>query len=329
MPLKTLFFSLLVTLSFLAQAEQRKILVIESYHAEYPWDASYMEGLRAVLGEKYAIDTFQMDTKRIPKSEFQGKADAAFARFEASKPDLVILGDDNAFKFLAEKINASGTPTVFLGINSNPRNLNLAKMNQVTGILERPLYKRGISEIGRMMNNKVSKILVLFDSGTTSQAAVEETFKNNTSIEISGIQVDLKLIGDLDEWKQTVNSAKDNDYNAIVVGLYHTIVDTQGASQPAAEVLQWTSENAPVPIFGFWDFSVGANATAGGLVLFGQTQGEAAAEMADQILSGAAKPADISPKVGDKGRYFFSKAQLAKWQIQLPADIQKKATLIE
>lgn len=83
-------------------AESRQILVIESYHAEYPWDQSYLAGLRDKL-PGYQIHTFEMDTKRLPKSEFDTQAEKAWRRFEEIRPELVVLGDDNAVKleFLA------------------------------------------------------------------------------------------------------------------------------------------------------------------------------------------------------------------------------------
>ncbi len=50
--------------------------------------------------------------------------------------------------------------------------------------------------------------MILFDSGTTSQASVREVFTGKSSISISGIQVDLKLINNISIWKETVLKAK-------------------------------------------------------------------------------------------------------------------------
>lgn len=67
---------LLLCLVFSSQAFAAKVLLIESYHSEYPWDQSYIQGLTAALTNTIELDTFQMDTKRIPKIKLCGKSDS-------------------------------------------------------------------------------------------------------------------------------------------------------------------------------------------------------------------------------------------------------------
>jgi hypothetical protein len=309
-------------------AARDTILVIESYHAQYPWDKSYKEGLENVLGTGYNLKYFQMDTKRIPKSEYQRKDDEAWDTYTSLEPRLVILGDDNALKFLGPRFAKTKTPIVYLGINNNPRDYHMDNKENITGILERPLLKRSISVLDQILQPKPKKILVLFDNGTTSQVSLIEYFGNKTVIDISGISVKLELIGDRKKWEQVVIDAQKNGFDAMVVGLYHTVFDAQKKHVPADELLKWTSAHSPVPPFCFWDFSVGSDKTIGGLVLFGKTQGEKAGKIALDILSGK-KPSDIMPQIGEKGRYFFSRSQLKKWGIQLPDRIVKKASFMD
>ncbi len=320
----TLFFSLAI--SGLVQA-QKKVLVIESYHSTYPWDASYLQGLQETLGSIAKIETFQMDTKRLPKTSYQAQADKAWKVFQDTKPDMVILGDDNAFKYMAKKIDNTNTPIVFLGINSNPRSIGLSEMKHVTGILERPLFKRNIIELQKIMGGKMNSVLVLFDSGNTSKAAVESAFHDKTTVNIDGIKVHLKMIGNFDDWRQIIKSAPTR-YDAVVVGLYHTLVDASGKHIPADEVLAWTSSNSKIPLFAFWDFAVGKGKTAGGLVLFGKVQGQQAGETAKKIFAGA-QPESILPAIAKKGRYYFSKSELKRYNLKLPAEIEKNAELVD
>lgn len=316
-----------LVVSFSALAAQ-KVLVIESYHSEYLWDQSYLKGIRDTLGNEYQVLTFQMDTKRVPKDEYQAKADQAWAYYEETKPDIVILGDDNALKFLGQRFNDSGTPTVFLGINSNPRALGVQKMKNVTGVLERPLFKRNIANLNKIMGGKLRSLLVLFDSGNTSKAAVDEAFKGKSTLKVGKVKAKLQLIGEEERWHQVVKDAKAAGHQAIIVGLYHTIVNDAGKHIPANDVLSWTSENTSVPAFSFWDFAVGKGKGIGGLVIFGEEQGQLAAGMVKKILSGA-KPSEITPIIAKKGRYYFSQAELDKWQLTLPEAIKAKATIID
>lgn len=303
------------------------VMVIESYHAQYPWDQSYLEGLRETLGDRATISTFEMDTKRLPKEQYQAQADKAWEAFLQRKPDLVVLGDDNALHYLARKIDQTGTPVVFLGINSNPRYAGLAEMHNVTGILERPLFKRNITEIKRIMGDKLKSALVLFDSGNTSQASVEGAFQNQTHMSVSGVKVKLELVAKKEQWQALILTAAEQ-YDAIIVGLYQTLTDAQGQNADAGEVLHWTSENSKVPLFAFWDFSVGQGKTAGGLVLAGKVQGQDAGQVVLRILNGE-KPSAILPAIAQNGRFLFSKSEIERWGLVLPPAISGTATLID
>ena len=325
----TLIIILSYTLPISAQEE--KILIIESYHHTYPWDASYKKGLEKILGKRYDLVTFEMDTKRIPKSEYETQADLAFDTYKQLNPELIILGDDNALKYVGPKFVNTKTPVVYLGINQNPRNYGMFGPENITGVLERPLMKRSIVYLSEIYTSDLKKVLIMFDNGTTSHSSVEQVFRGRHSITIAGIQADLKQIRHLQEWQQTVLNAKDEGYDAIIVGLYQTIVDGNGDHVPSDTLIAWTSKNTPIPPFGFWDFTVGPKKTIGGLVLFGEVQGETAGKMAIEILTKGKIPYEIRPVVAKKGRLLFSTSQLERWQekISLPEKIKSEATFIE
>lgn len=312
--------------SLMASAEKR-VLVIESYHQTYPWDASYIEGIEEVLGSNHLIRTFEMDTKRLPQSMHQAQADKAWAYFQEFMPDLVILGDDNALSFLGKKISDTGTPTIYLGINRNPRDLGLYRQENLTGILERPLFKRNIAELNRIMDSKLNSVLVLFDSSATAQAALKESFKNNRDFKIGATRVTVQFISTQQAWEQAVQSAH-AEHDAMIIGLYHTLINANGEHVPADTVLGWTSKHSKVPLFSFWDFSVGQGKAAGGLVLFGKAHGHEAGQIAKDIFEGQ-DIGTIIPRAAKEGRYYFSKSELLRWNIHLPEDIEKSATLID
>lgn len=310
------------------QASDNTILVIESYHEEYAWDASYKEGLEETLGNRYELVYFQMDTKRLPSSQYQERTELAYEEYKRLDPALVILGDDNALKFLGPKLSGTKTPVVYLGINQNPRYYNMFGPKNITGVLERPLMKRSVLFLKEMLNPEPKKILILFDTGATSKSSVAQVFKGKSSTSIAGIKVDLKLIGNLSVWKRTVNAAKKDGYDAIIVGLYQTITDDAGEHVDGAEILEWTSENTPVPPFGFWDFTVGKKKTIGGLVLFGKIQGQAAGKIALEILGGK-RPYDIHPVMAEKGRMLFSKTLVEKWGLTIPEHMAQDIEYVE
>jgi len=303
-----------------AFGEEDTILVIGSYHPEYQWDIDYNSGLKEMLGYKYDFVYFHMNTKRLPPSEHEPMARRAWEKFLEVKPALVITGDDNALKYLAPRFSAEETPLVYLGVNGNPADYDAEGKKNITGVLERPLLVDSISIIRRIMEPPPKKILILFDDGTTSQVSVKQIFGGQTTLKIDDTVVDLKLIGQLEEWEKSVLTAKQAGYDAIFVGLFHTIVDKDGNHVSEERILKWNVDNTPVPPFAFWDFAVGPDKTIGGYVLFGHAQGEAASVLVRKILHGKS-PAELPPVIGNQGQYLFSRSQLNKWGLTLPAYI--------
>ncbi|SLM30267.1 ABC-type sugar transport system, ATPase component [Desulfamplus magnetovallimortis] len=321
-----LLITLLLTIPVSLFAQKESILVIESYHAEYPWDASYIEGLKDILKDGYDLQYFEMDTKRLPASEYDKRAQMAWEKYLELKPSLVILGDDNALKYLGKKFSVTTTPVVYLGINNNPRYYDMARFDNITGVLERPLMKRSIKYIDDFF--EVKKVLILFDSGETSKVVHTEVFSGKERQIFGGIIADIKLIDNFGTWQKSVLEAKNQDYDAIIVGLYHTLVDDAGNHVDANKVLGWTSDNTPVPPFAFWDFTVGKGKAIGGYVLFGKAQGKKAGELALKMLADK-NHGRIPPQTADNGQLYFSRSQLEKWGLTITGDMVSKTTFIE
>jgi len=237
-------------------AQATSILVIESYLHGYPWDASYKRGLASLLPQA-AFSYFEMDTKRLPPDQHVQQAELAWQRYLDTKPDLVVFGDDNALKYLGPKFRFTETPVVFLGINNNLRTYDLYPLVNITGVLERPMMKRNIAFINRLMGHRLKKLLVLFDSGTTSKVIKSEVFNDVDRMRIGGVEVHLRLLAKESEWHQTVREAKQNGFQAVIVGLFHTLVDERGINVNSEDLLAWTNENTPVPHLRFGILALG------------------------------------------------------------------------
>lgn len=181
-----------VWLALPAAAFAANILVIESYHYQHPWDASYRQALRQQLGKNNTLHFFYLDTKRIPKESFNEQANKAWNAYLAMNPNLVILGDDNAINLLALRITANNTPVVYLGMNGNPRRSGFYGVKNLTGVLERPLMKRNIHEMGQLVPN-AKRALILFDDSDVSHTAIAAG-GNQNSLQLGNMTVDIKQI---------------------------------------------------------------------------------------------------------------------------------------
>ncbi|WP_456295725.1 hypothetical protein M1D72_15215 [Vibrio sp. AK197] len=300
------------------------VLVIESYRSQFEWDKSYLFGIYEELNPSIELVTFEMDTKRIPMNQFDNAAEAAWHAYRQHQPKVVVLGDDNALRLMLPKLYDQPISIVFLGINDNPRHLlsEFSGQAKVTGILERPLFVRNLSEISRVLGKTDLRIKVMFDSGVTSKIAGEYIVTQFEQIKAGlGIDVSVHNIATFREWQAQVNQAQSQGVDAIFVGLYHTIIDDQGRNVAASTIMKWTNQHASVPLFGFWDYAVGKGKTAGGVVLFGESQGRTVAQLVNRILNG--EDAGLIPiKIGTQGRAIYSRSEMTRWQLKPPLQWQ-------
>ena len=178
-------------LSRVTQLQAANILVIESYHAAHPWVISNTQGLNSRLSSDEQLHFFYLNAKSLTPSQLTAQAELAWQTYQRLKPRLVILSDDNAIDLLAKRIASAGTPVVYLGMNGNPRQGGLYGLNNITGVLERPLIKRNITEMSQLLGSP-QKALVLFDDSEVSRITLDETFHGVHSWRIGKLQVDIK-----------------------------------------------------------------------------------------------------------------------------------------
>jgi ABC-type uncharacterized transport system substrate-binding protein len=116
----------------------KKILVVDSYSVDFEWTAGIDKGIHNVL-DKTAIDLKfnRMDTKNHPDTQSkQQAAERAKADFDAFKPDLVIVSDDNAVQYFVKPyLQDSTVPVLFVGVNWNASAYALDSKH-ITGMLE-------------------------------------------------------------------------------------------------------------------------------------------------------------------------------------------------
>lgn len=308
---------LLISPSALAE----KVLVIESYHQQNEWDQSYLTALKHALTPRHQLENFEMNTKRIPASQYSLMAEKAFAAYQQAKPDVVVLGDDNALAYMLPKLYHEPISIVFLGVNDNPRKLITRYQGQakVTGILERPLFVKTMGEIGRMLQEDKRKVLVLFDSGNTAKIALEYMKTQVSMIENNlGITTEIFSITTDKEWYEQINTADKRGFGAIVVGLFQTLMDDAGNHVDGDKIMAWTNQHTPVPLFGFWDFSIGKGKAAGGVVLAGSDQGQMAADIVVRILEQNEDASQIPIQIGQRGRSIYHAAEMSRWGLSIP-----------
>lgn len=308
-------FSLISLLAF----GEKKIMIIQSYNAtDYEWDANYTQALKDTIIEGNSLYFFEMNTKTLLIDEQIKMAEQAYKKFLEIEPDLVVLGDDAALKMLGPRIVPHDIPIVYLGINNNPRRYFSKYPSNITGVLERPHLKRNLILFKEFIPN-AKKVLILFDNDTTSQIVKKEYFYDQNSLIIEDMSIDIVLVNSLTHWKNLVKESKE-EYDFIILGSFQTIRDEDGNFIDMNKTVEWTSENSPLPLFGFWNFSIGSNKAIGGYVISEKNMGIRAGQIINKIISGE-RVDRINPILEEEGTYLFSKQQLEKWNLKIPKKI--------
>lgn len=299
----------------------KKVLVVHSYHPELDWTIQCSRGIEAALGPDYDVEYVYLDTKRLPETAFKGKVNEAKAAFKRFKPDLVILGDDNALRLLGPDMAATGLPVVYFGINDNPRKYFDRLPENVTGVLERVPLMQWVRILTKIVPGAV-KVLALMDSSPTSRALVVRNFGTAGRISDGGITVDYKMVSQWEEWQRIIHQR--DRYDLIVIPLYHALRDASGSNVPYDEVIRWSSEHTFVPLFAVQDYAVGDDGVVGAYVVYGEEHGRMTGRIARSILEGVPMQDMLTPDP-QQVRFYFNKKQLERFGLKLPRHIQVQA----
>jgi ABC-type uncharacterized transport system substrate-binding protein len=258
----------------------KKVLLVHSYHPEYPWVASITAGVvKGLQSSGVELEIFYMDTKRKTDEPWKIRAGELAARkLEEYHPDVVITVDDNAQQYFAVNYVDKSLPFVFCGVNADASKYGYPASN-ITGIIERPHFNGTIKFANQLQPMK--RIAILSCDDETSQGALAFMKEEFLDYEIT----EFKLVKTFAEWQQTVH-AYNTTVDAFGVYMYHTLKDGRAPeSLDPTAVMAWTIANATVPTLGFFDFGI-RDGLLVGEVESGAEHGEKAARYVLEILRG-------------------------------------------
>ena len=316
-----LIFSSVFVFKVCAQTPSRRILLVHSYHPEYPWVDSITKGVKkAIEGQNVELEIFYMDTKRKTSSEWKVEAGRlAIEKIDTWKPDAVITADDNAQIFVTQNYaGKKGAPYfVFCGVNADPADYGLPASN-VTGVIERPHFKESVAYLDEIVP-RVRRIAVISDDGPTSVGAVEDIHVQK----IDKLVLNYHLIDLFKTWKKRVVEYN-RSADALFIYMYHTLKeDIGGDSLSPGDVMKWTRENSEIPTVGFFDFAI-KDGMLCGVVESGEEHGFEAARMAMELMNGM----DISKlpvKTATEGIKMINLSTAKRLGITIPEEIINSA----
>lgn len=178
-----------------AAAAKKRLFIVSSYHKGYLWSQETQQGLSesmlhygyldnhwqsAALAEndyvestKAVIQKDWMDTKRKHSLHDIGLATQRIMQaIHVFRPDLVLLGDDNAAHYIGNQLLDTATPVVFWGINGLPLKYGLVRSmdspgHNVTGVWQAGYHKESLELLHALVPEARTFAILACDSEST------------------------------------------------------------------------------------------------------------------------------------------------------------------
>ena len=306
----------------IAQEPAPNVLLLHSYHRGLSWTDDVTEGIRETFvesGLNPELYIEYMDTKRFSPDEelFQDLYRLYQEKYQDAPLDLVMVSDNNAFEFIQtyHEVLFPDVPVVFCGINFFEEAMLDGVASPFTGVVEDVDITATLNLMVRL-HPEVREIVVINDATTTGQI-YGRLLRQITPAYEERVSFRYFENPDLDAMLPELQALSED--TLILLVLLNR--DQEGRFFTYEESIRLISEHADVPIYGLWDFYLG-HGLVGGKLTNAQSQGEAAAQKAVQILQGT--PAREVPVLKDSpNRYLFDYQQLERFDIPLiwlPAD---------
>ena len=317
-----------------AQAKKPRIFVVSSYHREYLWSQETQKGVCAGLlefgfldhadqaAEFTRMDTVEsascvlkktwMDTKRKNgKSEIAVAVDRVMGELSGFRPDLVLLGDDNAANYIGNQLVDTKTPVVFWGINGLPLRYGLLDSlekpgHNITGIYQ-PGYLQESLEFLKRIAPGVKTFAVLSDDSETGRAKVKTLESLHKSGKLPLQLVESVVTNRLEEWKSGAIRLKDN-VDAFFVTNHNSLKDENGRAADQLEIGAWYLRQVRIP-----ECADEKQFAQEGLLCTcddsGYNQGYEAMKLVRRILRKGERPQEIEVKAPARGPFIVNRAR--------------------
>ena len=334
-----------VAIDSLAQARtgaKKRIFIVSSYHRTYLWSQSTQKGVGAALikygyldseaqAQQLAAHDATESTRAVIRKEWMdtkrkdSRADMASATarimvtLRAFKPDLVLLGDDNAARYIGGQLLDTATPVVFWGINGLPLKYGLvdsmdAPGRNVTGVWQSGYHKESLDLLKRLVPKARTFAILACDSESSRpNVKMIEQLAQRGSLPLQ--LVDKAVTNSVEEFKARATEMSKR-VDAFFILNHDTLRDARGNHVDMLEVGRWYLNNIRIPEASHEDQFVleGMLLTANDS---GFNQGYLAVEMASGILEKGLNPARMAVRTPERGPYLVNRNRARQLGINL------------
>ncbi|MBF0504164.1 MAG: hypothetical protein HQL14_03580 [Candidatus Omnitrophica bacterium] len=333
--MQRILFGMCVVLFFLmgllpqtyGDSQKLRIFVVNSYHREYVWEQEVNEGFCAAmldfkfLDSKDQADIYTsldfvetdhivlkkvwMDSKRKNiKNDLKEATREILKQINEFKPDLIVVGDDNASNYIGSNFVDTKTPVVFRGIIESPVKYGLADSlehpgHNITGILK-PGYPQDTIENFSKLVPQAKTFAILADNSETSKGKIrgvvryEETGKSPLKL------TEIVYANSFSEWQDAALRLQ-KSVDAFLIVNHNTLKDETGASADPLKVTAWYLQNIKKP-----DMTWERQMLKEGYLLAADDsaykQGYEVVRLADMVIHQKKSPADIPCLIPQRGK---------------------------
>ena len=280
-----------------------KVLLLNSYHAQYQWTQANNKGIQQVLSTKIADEDLFiefMDSRRIIDNEAHLQALVKLYRhkYHMIRPDLIISTDDFALDFLIQYRDEifSDIPVVFNGVNFDPTE-KLMGLKNFVGIQEGDAIAENIKLISQLHKDKIDEIIVLSDKSSLGALFSQEVlaFKKqwlHPSIKIT-LQDDFsfeELLYQVNNQTQNIdnseniNNSSRHNKKAYFISALHK--DNQDRYFSYTHDIPTLTRYSKAPVYGMWGTPLMGLGVVGGYMNNPLTHGKNTARIALDVLAG-------------------------------------------
>ncbi|MDB4582057.1 hypothetical protein N9164_02790 [Draconibacterium sp.] len=299
------------------KTEKKKIVYVNSYHRGHPSSDEIMDAIiEEFPSNRFDLHTYIMDTKRNTSQEYiEDMAAQLVDSISLIKPDIVIVSDDNAVKYLIQPyFGDMNLPVVFCGVNWSDKEYNLEAV-KVTGMLEiLPLAEVLLTMKSRYPSMK--KLLVLNENTTTSR---KEKLLLDSLFNRVGVVATHELVNDFDSWKTKFKEGN-KEYDIIYIS-------TNGAIKnwDKNQAVNFVHQHISIPVITCEDFMMPYAVL--GMTKVAREQGLWAAETAKRILNGE-NPSDIPVTRNKESAVWINSSLAEKIGFNLDKELLKQAKIV-
>lgn len=291
----------------------KRVYYVASYHQGYPWSDSILKTIQEVFVDKGIVfEHFEMDAKRHTAVEHSKKmALEAKAKIEQFHPDLLIVSDDNATKYLVEPYFNGNLPVVFCGVNWDLSEYNFNRTT-VTGMVEIELIDKIVRNLKEYARG--SRIGFIGMGGYTERK-LPNYFKSLFNITLDKTY----YVNNFEEWKTAYLKAQQE----VDMLLVH---NPDGLPQwDSAAARKFVEENTQIPSGTSSSFTTAFALI--GIIRLPEEQGQWAAETALKVLRGE-PVAQIPFTTNKQGKLVINMRLGEKLKITFKPALLKVATIL-